>query len=217
MELTVNGVRIFYQMRGSGSPVLLVHGNGESHEIFAETADLLAKDHLVITPDSRCHGNSQDTQEISYDRMAEDMMGLIRQLELKHPVFYGFSDGGIVGLLIAMREPELLGRLIVSGANLNPMGLHWTTRVGIRLQDLFSRSKLTRLMLREPDIRPQDLGKIRVPTAVLAGQWDVVKRKHTLQIAEHIPGALLRIIPGEGHGSYIIHSTTLYEILKDYL
>lgn len=217
MKALVNGVRLWYDRIGQGTPILLAHGNGESHEIFDKTVEALQEDHQVITVDSRCHGNSQDPGKISYDLMAEDMIGLIRQLQLQKPVFYGFSDGGIVGLLIAMREPELLGKLIISGANLNPSGLKLTTRLEIRLEHLMKKSKLTALMLREPNIRPEELAKIRIPTVVMAGSRDVVKKTHTRLIADHIPGSILKILPGEGHGSYIIHSRKLAEVMKPFL
>ena len=217
MEIQVNGVRLWYTVKGQGSPVILVHGNGESHRIFGPAIEDLSRDHRVYALDSRCHGNSQDTVEISYELMARDLMGFLKAVEIEKPAFYGFSDGGILGLMIAIEEPELLGRLIVSGANLNPAGLRLITRAGIRLMDLFRGSKLTKLMLSEPYIDPEDLGKIRVPTVVVAGQWDVVKRKHTEQIAEHIPGAVLRFLPGERHGSYIVNSPKLAPLLREYL
>lgn len=217
MDITVNGVRLWYEDRGEGRPLLLVHGNGESSEIFDRVIPALAEHFRVIAVDSRCHGRSQDPAAITYDLMARDLIDLIRTLGLHRPIFYGFSDGGIVGLLIAMKEPELLGKLIVSGANLNPGGLRWITRLGIRLEHMRYPSKLTGLMLREPDISPEALGKIQVPTVVLAGSRDVVKPGHTRLIARSIPGSTLRILPGEGHGSYIIHSPKLYDILKPYL
>lgn len=217
METVVNGVRLFYTVQGTGSPVILLHGNGETHEIFDRVIPTLSREHQVFAVDSRCHGRSEDPKEISYEAMAEDMIALITWLGIQKPLFYGFSDGGIVGLLIAMKEPELLGKLVISGANLNPRGLKWPVRAQMRLSYWLKKDKLTKLMLTQSDIRPESLRNITTAVTVLAGQHDVIRPAHTRLIADSIPGSELRILPGEGHGSYIVHSEKLYPILKELL
>ena len=216
MYCTVNGLRLYYEVSGSGSPLILVHGNSEDHSIFQKAVPELAKTHTVYTVDSRCHGLSDDPEEVSYDRMAADLIGFIKEVRLEKPVFYGFSDGGILGLLIAMEEPGLLGKLIVSGANLDPQGLEEKEQIFIR--KIADRgNKLFRMMLSEPQIDPADLKKITVPTVVLAGEFDMIRPDHTRLIADSIPGAVLEIIPGEDHGSYIVDSDKLAPILRKYL
>ena len=216
MYCKVNGISLYYEVTGEGTPLLMVHGNSESHEIFDAAIPVLSRTHRVYAVDSRCHGKSTKTDRIGYDAMASDLIALIHGLDLKKPVFYGFSDGGILGLMIAIREPELLGKLIVSGANLNPKGLRLRTRLGIRAVAM-TGNRLFRMMLREPDLKPAQLRKITVPTVVLAGEHDMVRSAHTELIAESIPGAVLEILPGEGHGSYIVHSEKLADILGTYL
>lgn len=216
MYCQVNGVSLYYEVSGEGSPLLMIHGNSESHEIFDAAIPQLSRTHRVYAVDSRCHGKSTKTERIGYDVMASDLIALIHALGLHKPLFYGFSDGGILGLLIAIREPELLGKLIVSGANLNPKGLDLRTRLET-LAVALTGNRLFRMMLREPDISLCDLHRIAVPTVVLAGEHDVVRRAHTELIAESIPGAVLEILPGEDHGSYIVHSEKLAKILRKYL
>ena len=216
MYCTVNGLRLYYEVKGAGTPLIMVHGNSEDHSIFDTAVEELSQTHTVYTPDSRCHGLSDDPDEVSYDLMAADLIGFIKELQLEQPVFYGFSDGGILGLLIAMQEPRLLGKLIVSGANLNPTGLQPADREIIR--KIAARgNKLFKMMETEPNISPADLSKITVPTVVLAGEQDLILPEHTELIARSIPGAVLEIIPGEDHGSYIVHSDKLAPILKKYL
>ena len=216
MFCTVNHIRLYYEVTGSGSPLIMVHGNSEDHSIFCKAVPELAKTHTVYTVDSRCHGQSDDPEEISYDLMADDLMGFIRALRLDKPVFYGFSDGGILGLLIAMRTPGLLGKLIVSGANLTPEGLQEADRAFVR--KIAARgNKLFQMMEREPNISPADLAQITVPTVVLAGEKDMILPEHTRLIADSIPGAVLEILPGEDHGSYIIESEKLAPVLQRYL
>ena len=212
----VNGISLYYEVCGSGPPILLVHGNGESHKIFDVVVPKLREHFTVYAVDSRCHGQSDHPAQVSYDLMASDLIAMIRTLKLEKPIFYGYSDGGILGLLIAMREPQLLGKLIVSGANLNPAGMKRTTLWLSRLEAL-TGNKLARMMVREPRISPEALHLIAVPTVILAGEKDVIRPEHTRLIASHIPGSTLKILKGETHGSYIVHSEKLWPILRPYL
>ena len=212
----VNGIRLYYEICGSGRPLLLIHGNGEDHTIFDAALEPLSRHYCVYTVDSRCHGQSTNTDEISYDLMADDLIAFIKTQGLEQPLFYGFSDGGILGLLVAIREPALLGRLIVSGANLNPLGLQQEERDVIHSSAL-QGDRLCRLMDTQPDISPAALEGVTVPTVVLAGEYDLILPEHTRLIAASIPGAQLHILPGEDHGSYIVHSPKLAPILSRYL
>ena len=118
MKLSVNGMEMYYEVLGHGDPLILLHGNGEDHTIFDKSAPLLAERYTCYLPDSRGHGQSSPADSLSYEVMAEDVITFIDALGLERPVLYGFSDGGILGLLVAMKRPGLLGRLIISGANL---------------------------------------------------------------------------------------------------
>ena len=217
MELAVHQIHIHYETRGTGRPVLLLHGNGESGHIFEGLAEKLAETCRVIVPDSRCHGESSRTEKISYELMADDMIALIRGLRLEKPTVYGFSDGGIVGLLMAVKEPDLLSRLLISGANRNPLGLKISCLAQMAGSYLKDRDPLTGLMLTGPHIRRKDLEKIRIPVAVLAGEKDVVREPHTRNLAACISGSSLEIIPGEDHSSYVLDNEKLYRILRKYL
>ena len=217
MNILVNGIRMYYEAEGSGPPLILLHGNGEDHTIFDKAVPVLAQRFRVYTPDSRCHGRSDDPEEISYDLMASDILAFIRELGLDAPILYGFSDGGIVALLIARLTATPVSEIIVSGANLNPKGLKWPVRMEIHSVAFWKKDKLWRLMEREPHIDPKSLGAISVPVHVLAGQHDMVKTAHTRLIAKSIPGASLQILPGETHGSYIVHSDRLAPLILKYL
>ena len=116
-------VTLYYEKTGQGRPVILLHGNGETHEIFDKLVPELSKDYTVYAIDSRGHGKSTKVKTLDYDIMAEDIAEFIRILKLEKPMLYGFSDGGILGLILAYRYPDLLSKLIISGANLHPDGL----------------------------------------------------------------------------------------------
>ncbi len=217
MDISVNGITLFYEKTGQGEPLLMLHGNGEDHRIFDKVVTKLSNDYTVYALDSRCHGQSEKTKELSYSLMAEDIREFIEQLHLKRPVLYGFSDGGIIGLLLAVQYPDLLSRLIVSGANLNPAGMGKRFVRRCKWMYRLTRSKLWRLMAYEPDIPPALLRRIQIPVLVLAGEHDLIEEDHTRLIAEQIPGSTLKILAEEDHGSYIIHSEKLYDILCDFL
>ena len=153
---------------------------------------------------------------ISYDLMAEDTIAFIKELKISKPTFYGFSDGGIIGLLVSIKEPELLSNLIISGANISPDVFTTFDMLLTKLFYFFTRSKFIKMMLDEPNIPLEDLQKISIPVHVLAGEKDVIKLEHTKLIANNIKNSTLEIIKGEKHGSYIIHSDKIYKIIKKY-
>lgn len=216
MFVKINDIDMYYEIQGQGSPVILVHGNGEDHKIFNVLLKDLAKQNKVYTIDSRCHGKSTNTEKLTYNMMAKDTIKFIKKLGIQNPVFYGFSDGGIIGLLIAIKEPKLLKKLIISGANLNPQGLH--EKVQAKVLKIANRgNKLYKLMANEPDITLDELHTIETPTVILAGEKDVVKREHTELIASNIKDSVLDIIQGEDHTSYVVHSKKLFPILKRYI
>jgi len=144
-------------------------------------------------------------KEISYDLMAEDTIAFIKELKISKPTFYGFSDGGIIGLLVSIKEPELLSNLIISGANISPDVFTTFDMLLTKLFYFFTRSKFIKMMLDEPNIPLEDLQKISIPVHVLAGEKYVIKLEHTKLIANNIKNSTLEIIKCEKHGSYIIH------------
>lgn len=209
MYIQLNGQIICYEKSGDGQPVVLLHGNGEDHSIFKELSDVLEKNFTVYAMDTRGHGQSAIPGEFHYSDMAEDVINFIQALEIKRPILCGFSDGGITALLTAIHHSELISGLIVCGANLSPKGLKGGALRQIRRQAKLSGSPLDELMLREPDIKEWDLSRIQLPAFILAGEHDMVKPKETKRIASAIPNATLEILPGEDHGSYVIHSARL--------
>lgn len=217
MYIQINRQILFYDKTGEGTPLLLLHGNGEDHTIFDALIPLLEKTHTVYAIDSRGHGASNPTEDFHYMGMAEDIAQFITSLEIQDPILYGFSDGGIVGLLLALHYPGLLSKLIISGANLYPNGMKRTFLHKIKQHYKKTGNILDRMMLAEPDIDPDSLSKVRIPVLVLAGSEDIIKLSHTKLIAKKLPNAQLRILSGEDHGSYIIHSTKLYAYIQDFI
>lgn len=217
MFIQLNGQILYYEKKGEASPIILVHGNGESHEIFDVLIAKLSKEYTVYAVDSRGHGQSASPKEFHYEDMAEDMAEFIDGLRIKKPAFYGFSDGAIIGLLLASKYPDKLSALIISGANLHPKDIKHRLYRKIRRRVRKTQDPLAKLMLTEPDIPLDQLAFISVPTLVLAGSKDIVKPKVTKAIAKNIPNATLQILENETHGSYVEHSDKLFPLIQDFL
>lgn len=217
MVAKVNGICLYYQKIGSGPAVILVHGNGEDHRIFDKTAALLSRNHTVYALDSRDHGRSSRVDSISYQDMAEDVAAFVKELQLVRPMYCGFSDGAIVGILAAGKYPKLFSRMVLCGANVNPKGMKRRWFWLFSLISLFDHDPKIRIMLEEPQISAEELERIRIPVLVLAGSHDMIREAHTRYIAAHIPKSRLRILKGEGHGSYIVHSRKLYDATYRFL
>lgn len=216
MKVYVNGIELYYEVIGTGKPLIMVHGNGETHEIFHEAAEILSNYFTCYLIDSRGHGDSAQVSEFHYEDMAEDIHCFIEALHLEHVTYYGFSDGGIIGILLASKYPDLFERMVISGANTHPKAIKTWSYLVFRVTAFFNKSPLYQLMLSEPHITKEQLNAIQIPTLVLAGSRDVVKESDTYFIAENIPNAELEILGDESHGSYIVHNTKVAELILKY-
>ena len=215
MYINLDGIELYYEKSGSGKPLILLHGNGESHEIFDEAEKELSESYTCYAIDSRGHGKSTAVNELHYSDMADDVIKFIEALGLDDVILYGFSDGGIIALLCAMKCKRLK-TLIISGANINPKGVKAGIRLMFKISYFFKRDMFTRLMMTEPDISAKDLSAISARTLVLAGSKDLIIEKQTRFIADSIKNSTLRILDGEAHGTYIIHSTKIAKLIKDF-
>ena len=213
MQCLVNGVTLWYETTGEGAPLLLLHGNGESHEIFDAALPLLATRFKVYAIDTRGHGKSSPVAEYHYRDMAEDIIAFVGALDIQKPVLYGFSDGGIVALIVGMLAPWLPKRIIASGANCTPRGLNAKFLQNARREWKMTKNPLLQLMLTEPHIGRTALARIGVPVDLIAGEHDIVRTAHTLAMARALNQASLHILAGETHESYIVHSEKIARIL----
>lgn len=202
--IDVNGQHLFYVMRGpvDGKPVVLLHGNGGSHKSLRTQAMELAKaGYRVYSPDSRGQGANPVLDEYHYADMAEDTFCFIEELGLDKPAVYGWSDGGILALMLEMSHPGTCSLLAISGANLYPdCGPDFEE---FKLWILRDGSPLAMMMLKEPDIKPEELSAIKCPVLVTAGSKDLISVEHTTLIADSLPDSELVIFDGETHSSFI--------------
>jgi pimeloyl-ACP methyl ester carboxylesterase len=170
-------------------------------------AQELAQRYYVILPDSRGHGASQPVTRYSYREMAKDMAALLDALNMNGVTVFGFSDGGIIALLMAMHHPQRLRRIIAAGANAHPLGVAFSCLRDVVKEWVKTRDGKLFLMMTQPMMTRRQLGKIKLPVRIVAGEFDLIRPAHTRSIAAAIPGAQVHFVPGEDHGSYIVGST----------
>ena len=214
----VNGVSILYERAGEGSPVILLHGNSGCHQDLGLITELLVQNgYEVFAVDSRGQGANARVDDYHYADMAEDVYELIQLWGLEKPALYGWSDGGIIGLLTEIRHPGTLGKLAISGANVTPDGVKGIFAASIAVANAIHPQSLSEMIQNEPNITPEELKTIRIPVLVTAGENDMIKTEHTEMIAEELPDAELVIFDGEDHGSYVIGNAKMGEELLRFL
>lgn len=213
MILKTSGANLYYEKSGYGKPIILLHGNGENHTVFKKSIALLEKHFTVYAVDSRGHGKSSAVSELHYNDMAEDVYEFICGLKLERPVVYGFSDGGIVALITAIKHPDLLSKIIVSGVNTNPDGLKKIHLIIYKISYFFTKSDKIRMMLTEPDITDEMLKKIKIPAVITAGSTDMIRQEHLKHIADCIHNSKLTVFQGESHGSYVVNSIKIADYI----
>ena len=205
----INGIQLYYETYGSGEPLIMLHGNGGSIDAFRYQIPFFAKYYQVIAIDSRLQGKSGGSPDtISYELMASDFCALLDYLHIKSANVLGWSDGGIDGIIMAMKCPEKVKKLAISGANTVPDSTAVTNADIQGMKNFVANpgkaSKtdvaLTQMMIDQPNISYTDLGKISCPVLVMAGDRDMIKAEHTLKIYQSIPGASLCIFPDSNHG-----------------
>ncbi|MCR4694877.1 MAG: alpha/beta hydrolase [Pseudobutyrivibrio sp.] len=217
MYVQLNSQIICYEKTGEGSPVILLHGNKGDHHTFDQLAETMSQDHTVYAMDSRGYGESATPKEYHYRDMAEDVINLITGLSIEKPYILGFSDGGIIALLVAIKASNLLSGIICCGANLTPDGIKWSDMHDMKKEYKKTGDPKTLMMITEPDISVSDLGRISVPAMIIAGEKDCIKEKETMRIAQGIPESSVQILPDENHFSYIVGTDTLYRYIKGFI
>lgn len=228
--IVTRGIKIYYETYGTGKPLLMIHGNGGSIAHFKYQIPYFEKYYKVIVADSRAQGKSIDTSNtLNYEMMADDMNALLDSLHIDSANVIGWSDGGINGLLLAIRHPEKVKKLAITGANLipdtsvfNPAGIamisEYMTMLRSAKQDATTKNtmKLLHMMEVEPNISLTDLHKIKCPVLVMGGDNDAIKPAHTLQIFENIPQAYLWIFPAAGHATLQRYKDEFNHKVKDF-
>jgi pimeloyl-ACP methyl ester carboxylesterase len=216
-----DGADIWYATYGAGAPVILLHGGLANSEYWGDQVPALtAAGYRVILIDSRGHGrSSRDTRPYTYELMASDVVAVMDALKVRRAAVVGWSDGAIIGLVMAMKDPDRLTRVFAFAANMDPSGVkpdvlanRTFSRFGTEAAASYARlsptpagfddfaKAINRMWDTEPNYTAADLARIATPVAIVDGDHDeAIKREHTEYLARSIPGARLVILPGVSH------------------
>lgn len=222
---TVNGHRLYYEIRGDGPPVVLLHAGGDDiQRTFAAQLGPFSARHRVIALEQVGHGHTPDVRgPLTYTGMLQDTVAVLRQLKVANADIIGLSDGGILALMLAARHPELVRRVVASGANIDPSGLVPAAIERVRSMvgdsDPFG-DKLGRLWLYSP--KPEELSvdllkTIQQPVLVMAGDQDLITRQHTQLIYHSLPHGQLWIVPSTGHDTFAEQPATVNSAILSFL
>lgn len=222
-------IKLHYMEKGTGESLILLHGNGENLHYFAHQIDYFAKKYHVIAVDTRGHGHSpRGTAPFSIRQFAEDLYDFMDERWIEQANLLGFSDGGNIALVFALKYPEKVKNLIIDGANLDTDGVKASVQIPIELgyytAKLFSgksrkakqRAEMLGLMVNDPKIRPEELESLKVRTLVMAGTRDLIKEEHTKMMAHKIPNARLAFVEG-GHGIAAENPKTFNRVVEQFL
>ena len=222
----VNGLNMYYEIHGEGTPLVLIHGGGSTIQTsFSKILPLLEQDYKVIAVELQAHGHTSDRDSAeSFEQDADDVAGLLEHLNINKAHFLGFSNGGNTAMKIAMRHSHLVDKLVIISAFYKRDGMMAGFFEGMQeaslenmpgplktyylqinndqkgLQKMFNKDK--ERMLNFKDWKDEDLAAIMNPALIIAGDKDVVTPEHTIKMSRIIPNAQLMILPGT-HGSFI--------------
>lgn len=225
-KAAIHGHTIYYAVRGGGPTLVFLHGGGDSGEhSFARQLDVFSEHHHIVAPDQVGQGRTPDVRgPLSYTAMMEDTAELLRTLKLRHVDVVGFSDGGILALMLAVRYPELVRRVVISGVNIAPEGLRPEDLAELRANQIPKPKtideKLAQLWATSPTEEELNVGllaKITVPVLVISGDRDAITLEHTLTIFHALPDAELCVLPGTDHATFSGRSEWLNPIISAFL
>ena len=240
--IKLDNTNMYYEEYGSGMPLLLLHGGFGSIHDFQQVIPKFAKHFKVIAVDSPGHGRSEQSDSLSFDLMADYYSKMIDQLKLDSVYVIGYSDGGITGLLLAEKRPNIVKKVIVSGANsrmdaLKPEILEYLklinpsfieTNLKEWLEDYRSKSPekdkwekfitdITKMYSQDTLITEDILSNIKAKTLLVFGDRDAIKLEHGIELYQKISGSQLCILPNTPHEVFSESPELISDIGIDFL
>jgi pimeloyl-ACP methyl ester carboxylesterase len=223
---SLRGIRMYCETYGNGTPVLMIHGNGGNLGAFEHNIPYFSGRYRVVAVDSRAQGKSVDMGDsLSFEMMADDCAALLDAMHIDSCHVIGWSDGGIVALLLAMRHPRKVISLAATGANIWPdstavIPSGWLEdqkryeegkQIAVRSDEEKNKWKIFLLDWQQPNLQLADLHAIRCPALIISGDHDVINLEHTIQIYRNIAGAQLWVLPNSGHATLRQHADLFNE------
>jgi pimeloyl-ACP methyl ester carboxylesterase len=224
--IPVGDLNMYYEVHGESQdseavPLLVLHGGFMSIADFGDVVPLLAQTRQVIAVEQQGHGHTADIDRpLSYAQMAEDTAALLEALGIEQTDIFGYSDGGVVGLGLAIRHPNMVRKLAIAGANYNVDGLYPEIVEIMRnatpedMEDLRPGwesvnpnpedwpvfvEKIMVLGTEFPGWAREDMQEIQAPTLIIIGDADLVTPEHAVEMYRLIPNANLAVLPATDH------------------
>lgn len=215
----INGAKIYFEEYGKGEPLLLIHGNGASINSMENQIEYFKSKYRVIIADNRGHGKSElKTDSLTYTQITKDWDGLVNYLKLDSINILGWSDGGIIALKMGIVRQSKIKKIISMAANLRPdtTAVHSWAPNSVRTSEILAREMIAKgdttrdwklklqhydLLLNQPNISHADLKMIEIPVLIMAGDRDIIKNQHSVEIFENLSKGELCIMPATTHGA----------------
>lgn len=227
----VNGLKMYYEIHGTGTPLVLIHGGGSTLQTtFGRVIHDLAKTHQVLAVEMQTHGHTADIDRpLSFEQDADDIAALLKYLKIDKADIFGFSNGASTTLQFAIRHPEMTNKIIVASTFYKKAGApdwFWDMMSKPTFEGMPQPYKdeylkinpdtnaLHRMYERDvvrmqsfPDISEEQMKSIKAPAFIIIGDKDVTTPEHAAEMHRLLSNSRLAIIPG-GHGDYIGEMTT---------
>ncbi len=209
--VNVNGVDLYYEIHGKGTPLLMLHGNGQSMTSFLNQVRHFSQTHKVILLDSRGRGNSSTNEnvDLTYALQVEDTKLFLDAIGEQQVDIVGWSDGAIIGLMLAKKYPDRVGKLVSMAANIFPEGVkdarlkYFKTHLQALKKQHNGKynieTQLYNMLVNYPQMKFEELKPITAQVLVMVGDKDIIKHQHTVKIFESMESAQLAIVPNTDH------------------
>lgn len=238
VNVQLGDVATWYDVHGDGQPLVLLHGGFVDSRMFQPALPLLVDRFRVYTVDRRGHGHTPDIDgPLSYDAMAEDLIAFLERIVGEPAHLVGHSDGANVALLVALRRPDLVRKIVMISGNFHHDGVlpgvldgfgdaETVQFLGARYGEVSPQGeehyptvvrKLLEMGRTQPTLTTDDLKAVTPRTLIVAGDDDAVSLEHTLELYRAVPDAELAVVPGTSHLLVMEKPDTVYPLIADFL
>jgi pimeloyl-ACP methyl ester carboxylesterase len=235
---SVNGLKMYYEIHGTGSPLVLLHGAFGS----AATYPSVAKNRQLIAVELQGHGHTADIDRpLTYGQMADDIAVLLKKLKIEQADFFGYSMGGTVALAVAIRHPSLARKVVIAGSHYGKMEDAYDPETYNQFKNLPSDfapkelkdpydkvapdpkkwpalvAKVKKMGLEFEGFAHQDMQSISAHVMIIIGDRDIVRPEHAVEMFRLVPNAQLAVIPGGDHFTLFTRPEKILSPMAEFL
>ncbi|MDQ0791841.1 alpha/beta fold hydrolase [Streptomyces sp. B1I3] len=235
------GARTWYEAEGTGEPLVLLHGGFCTNDTWGPLRADLAAGHRLFLPERRAHGHTPDvTGPLSYQDMADDTVAFLETVVGGPAHLVGWSDGGVVALLVSLARPDLVRKVVAIGANFRPSPecfaepamLDAMTPDGADLaffREMYEAvtpdgadhwpvvaAKMIDMWRTQPTLTTGDLARVEASVLIMVGDDDMMTLEHTAALYRAIPDSQLAVVPGASHLVPLERPATVHRLICDH-